>query len=155
MNYYAISENLDFKEYDSPENAAKSGALYILKLIKVTDITIPGGTVTKKYEIEIYNKDLKPSTFRSGAWSVKPFKSFIGMYSGSGVSRFNVIDPNGQVKEVRISRYEIKGIIVALIEYLRNISKFNTWEEYELNIENIKLRTELEKHQSKKDNKEK
>ena len=139
--YYAIKSNYEFNEFDNIKRAIESdGWLFILiwnfepnRGFEVNNISF-----INRYETQSSNK-IKISDWSASIDSLRDYK-----FDYTVRAKFRFISPDGRIKYFDIGNYTgIKNIIQSM-KKLVELSIYNNWEQYDLVIENDRLKIEIE-----------
>lgn len=154
--YMAIESDYSYNFFETFDDAFKYSPQGIIAKIKHTKTH----TSYKGYDHEIYNVDFLDENQRTkqiirrgwkivsigkGLWSsdnVMDIELFDNVNTWSSMNECIYADPTGIIKPIKFSMYlsdrKIFGPI-QFIKYLDEISKYRSWEEFELKLENKSL----------------
>jgi hypothetical protein len=140
---YGIFSNGNIKKYDTFENSIKSGALFVCNAIyEKTD----SSSQVYKYEIQFYDSTLTSINLAYGNWKLnsRKFTFTVNLERPNNI-KLNLVDRYGQIEAIEINQNKVLDIIKSINESLKNLSSYNSWDEYRLKQENDFLKSEIER----------
>jgi hypothetical protein len=142
---YGIFSNSEIKKFDSIENSIKSGALYSC-IGNSERIESDSKFHIYKYDFQFYDLSSNNINLSYGNWKLNSKKiAFKLNISLSESLKIKVVDKFGQIDIVEIKGYQVLEIIKDINECLKNMSSYNSWDEYKLKQENDALKSEVKK----------
>lgn len=139
---YGIFNNDQLKVYDSMRNAFNAGALY--SCVINTKSIEPAEWL--EHEIVFFNSEQRSILLSYGNWKLTDI-TFIFKVKQRHYNplRIKVSDKFGQIDVFEIKEYKGIDILKGINESLKKLSSFNSWDEYNLQIEIESLKYEIEK----------
>ncbi|MDP4207462.1 MAG: hypothetical protein Q8928_01480 [Bacteroidota bacterium] len=144
---YAIFSNGNLKLFDSVQNSFNAGAVFSCI---VNSEKIDSKYYNRKLEIQFWenNNTSNAINLNYGKWKLynKKLTFEIGDIIKNDVKRISIIDSYGQIDSISIQFGGIteSNIIRTINNKLKELSSYNSWDEYNLKKENEALRKELE-----------
>lgn len=142
--WYGIFSDFTIKPYDTPLKKLKNKYWIKQEDTGKRYITPYENTYTF-YNFSIYNKSLKPAEIELKGWKIKqiydPLKVKTAFDSTNGV----FTDKNGEMRTKVIHRIE-NGL-----NYLKEISGYENWQNYDLKNTNDKITAEIESLREERD----
>ena len=129
--------------YEDIEKAIESSPYKVLKEVKGTWTNMQHVNLACEYEL--YDRDGNPiSLLCEGQWKLSNLLVANDLHYDRRQIYFDVIGPKGRVIERKFFGSEKKGILLAL-KFLREVTKFESVQSYELFTENQKLKKQIKK----------
>lgn len=132
---YNVSGNFEINKIDNIENAVKLNPDFIIAEIEYSWTNYNYENV--KHHIIFLTKYSYTNSFVFKNWKIA-FNKGTSTYSVEGYY-FNISDQLGFEREVKTNNASLSGY-KELFEYVKLVSRYNTWQEYDLFIENYHLR---------------
>jgi hypothetical protein len=142
---YGIFSNDEIKNYDSLNNAFNAGAIYS----SVCNSKKNERQYEYIYEIQFFKNITEPINLTYGNWKLSSKKLVFNVFLGRNyVQKIEVIDKFGQIDNISTSEYQLIDIVRDINISLKELSSFNSWDEYKLITEINTLKSEIEKLKS-------
>lgn len=136
--YFAVKQNFEYNEFDDRTRAIESGDWLFI----ITHDYVPGLFI-KVDDFRFINQgDSYPERkikFNGWAASIDSIRDDQNLYSFRLDFRF--IAPDGRIRRIDVGNYTGYKNIIQSMKKLIELSKFQNWEQYDVMIENEKLKT--------------
>ncbi len=140
--FHAVFDINNIKEVDSYDNAFSQSPSYIITSYNIKgSITWAGQNWSRKWEIN--NLTRPGSGFTKGLWkSGKEFETDSAF--SPGTPYYEIIDPKGIKRRFRTeSVSKGTGYIQQVISKVNQLYNYDSWEQFDLEIENTKLKSRV------------
>lgn len=142
---YAITIGFEYEEYADLVSAKKSNPIYIVEFTEVGIHTSSSDNKYELYSLDVYDNNLERNELIFGRWKIidisKPHFSW-GSILGSA-NKYSISDPVGRVN------IEYFGSIISefirVLKRMLELSKNDSWQQYELSKENKELKFNVDK----------
>lgn len=138
MEYFSVTTEFGYNQYDTIDQALKSENCLLVIGWEVTNEPL------KVENIQFINplEKILDSKVRIKNWSayIVKLRDNTAIYKIRADFRF--IAPDGKVRSLDIGNYTGITNIIQSIKQLKFLSKFENWDQYDLVIENEKLKKE-------------